>query len=91
MEYKLLVANLDSLWKHAGRHKTLVAMPRVKVGGHYFLKPNAHVPNEKLYFAKGLKTMLQHVIHGAISIYLVTTALNRIHNNVNIICATKYV
>jgi hypothetical protein len=69
MEYKLLVANLYSLWKHAGHCKTLVAMPRVKVGGHYYLKPNAHVPNEKLYFAKGLKTMLQHVIHGAIQFF----------------------
>ncbi len=50
---KLLVAKLDSLWKHAGHHKTLVAMPRVKVGEHYFLKSNAHVVIEKFYFAKG--------------------------------------
>jgi hypothetical protein len=30
----------------------------VKVGEHYFLKSNAHVVNEKLYFAKGLKIVL---------------------------------
>ncbi len=87
-KYKLLIANLDSFWKHASHCKVLVAMLEVKVGEHYFLKPNAHVANEKLYFAKGLKIMLQHVIHGAIQFsdkrkkivqfplifYLVTTA-----------------
>jgi hypothetical protein len=55
---KLLVTKLDSLWKHAGCCKTLVVMPRVKVGEHYFLKFNAHVANEKLYFAKGSKIVL---------------------------------
>jgi hypothetical protein len=55
---KLLIANLDSFWKHARCHKTLVAMPRVKVEEPYFLKSNGHVANEKLYFAKGLETML---------------------------------
>ncbi len=39
------------------------------MGEHYFLKSNAHVVNEKLYFAKGSKTMLQHVIHGAIQFF----------------------
>jgi hypothetical protein len=55
---KLLVIKLDSLWKHAGCCKALVAMLRVKVGEHYFLKFNAHVVNEKLYFAKGSKIVL---------------------------------
>jgi hypothetical protein len=36
------------------------------VGEHYFLKSNAHVDNEKLYFAKCSKIVLQQVIHGAI-------------------------
>ncbi len=49
---------LDSLWKRASCCKALVVMPRVKVGEHYFLKSNAHVANEKLYFAKGSKTVL---------------------------------
>jgi hypothetical protein len=31
---------------------------------HYFLKTNAHVANEKLYFVKGLETMLQQVVKG---------------------------
>jgi hypothetical protein len=35
-------------------------------GKHYFLKNNIHVVNEKLYFAKGPKIVLQQVIHGAI-------------------------
>jgi hypothetical protein len=30
----------------------------VKVGEHYFLKYNAHVANENLYFAKGSKIVL---------------------------------
>jgi len=55
---KLLVAKVDSLWKHAGYCKALVAMPKVKVGEHYFLKSNAHVVNEKIYFPKGSKTVL---------------------------------
>ncbi len=41
-------------------------MSKVKVGEHYFLKSIAHVVNEKLYFTKGSKTMLQQVTHGAI-------------------------
>jgi hypothetical protein len=76
------------------------------VGEHYFLKPNAYVANEKLYFAKGLKTMLQHVIHGGVQLFdkrkkIVQFALichllrhNRpiieYKNNADIICATKY-
>jgi len=48
---KLLVPNLDSLWKHVGCYKVLIAMVGVKVGDHYFLKTNSHVTNEKLYFS----------------------------------------
>jgi hypothetical protein len=44
-------------------------MSGVKVGEDYFLKSNAYVVNEKLYFAKGSKTMLQCVIHGAIQFF----------------------
>ncbi len=39
------------------------------MGEYYFLKSNAYVVNEKLYFAKGSKTMLQCVIHGAIQFF----------------------
>jgi energy-converting hydrogenase Eha subunit F len=39
-------------------------MPKVKVGEHYFLKTNAHVINEKLYFVKGLEIVLQQVAKG---------------------------
>jgi hypothetical protein len=62
---KLSVLKIDSLWKHVGRCKALVAMPRVKVGERYFLKINAHAINGKLYFAKGLKIVLQQVVKGA--------------------------
>ncbi len=55
---KLLVPNLDSQWKHVGCCKALVAMLRVKVGDHYFLKTNYHATNEKLYFSKGSKIVL---------------------------------
>ncbi len=35
------------------------------MGEHYFLKTNAHVINEKLYFAKGPEIVLQQVVRGA--------------------------
>jgi len=65
-KYKLFVPKLNYLWNHVGHYKTLVAMPWVKKGKHYFVKNNIHVVNEKLHFAKGLKIVLQQVTHGAI-------------------------
>ncbi len=61
---KLMIIKIDYLWKHVGRCKTLVSMLNIKVREHYFLKTNAHVANEKLYFVKGLETMLQQVVEG---------------------------
>jgi hypothetical protein len=63
---KLLVAKLDSLWNHVGCCKVLTTMSGINVGEHYFLKSNAHVVNEKFYFAKGPKIMLQWVIHDVV-------------------------
>ncbi len=57
---KLLVPNLNSLWKHVGHRKALVAMLGVKVRYHYSLKMNFHVANEKLYFYKGFEIMLNN-------------------------------
>jgi hypothetical protein len=57
VKYNFLIPTLDSFWKHVGHCKVLVAMPRVHVGQHYFLKSIAHVVNEKFYVAKGLETM----------------------------------
>jgi hypothetical protein len=37
-----------------------------KGGKHYFLKFDAHVAIEKLYFTKGSKIVLQQIIHGAV-------------------------
>jgi hypothetical protein len=39
-------------------------MPKVKAREHYFLKTIANVTNEKLYFGKLLKTVLQQVVEG---------------------------
>ncbi len=50
--------------------QALVAMPRVKVGEHYFLKTNAHAINGKLYFVKGLKIVLQQIVKGATQVNL---------------------
>ncbi len=36
----------------------------LRQGEHYFLKTNVHFANEKLYFVKGLETMLQQVVKG---------------------------
>jgi hypothetical protein len=58
---KLLIPKINSLCKHAGCRKTLVLMPKVEVREHYFLKTIANVANDKLYFGKGPKIMLQVV------------------------------
>jgi hypothetical protein len=55
---------INFVWKHVGHRKTLVLMPYVKAGEHYFLKTTADVANEKLYFGKGPKIMLQQVVEG---------------------------
>jgi hypothetical protein len=59
-----MVLKIDYLWKHVGCYKTLVSMLNLRVREHYFLKTNAHATNEKLYFVKGLETMLQQVVEG---------------------------
>jgi hypothetical protein len=56
---KLLVPNLDCLWKHVGCFGS-------HASGSLFLKTNIHVANEKLYFATSVKPLLQQVAHGAI-------------------------
>jgi hypothetical protein len=63
-----LVPKLDSLWKHVGCCKALVAILGIKVGDHYFLKTNYDVANEKLYFSKGSKLVLQQITYGAIQV-----------------------
>jgi hypothetical protein len=73
----------------------------VKVGEHY-LKSNAHVVNEKLYFAKGSESMPQQIIRGTawfleedyaicLDFSLPRSQLphDKIHNNANIICVAK--
>jgi hypothetical protein len=65
---KPLVPKLDSLWKHVGCCKALVAMLGVKTGDHYFLKTNYHVANEMLHFSKGFEIVLQQITYGAIQV-----------------------
>jgi len=66
---KLLVPKLDSLWKHAGRRKAATSFGKIKAGEFYFLSTNAHVRNEKIYFAKlgrAGQTVLEQVAEGTI-------------------------
>lgn len=50
---KLLVPKIDSLWKHASRRRALATHGKLQAGQFYFLvSGNAHVKNEKIYFAK---------------------------------------
>jgi hypothetical protein len=58
-KYKLIIPNLDYLWKHASRCKALEAMLRVK-------KKNIISMKSYILPQLGFKTMLQHVIHGVI-------------------------
>lgn len=62
---KLLVAKLDSLWKHAGRcraEKDIYNGKKLKVkhGAIYFLKDNAHARNELKYFSKNPWDGIEH-------------------------------
>jgi hypothetical protein len=50
---KLLVLKLDSLWKHVGKKKAIIAMASVLMGEYYTLKTNQHVFNECLVCGKG--------------------------------------
>ncbi len=58
-KYKLIIPKLDYLWKHASHCKALEAMLRVK-------KKNIISMKSYILPQLGLKTMLQHVIHGVI-------------------------
>lgn len=61
----LLVAKIDALWKHAGRKKATKTMyigkKKVMKGDVYFDPANAHVQNEKLYFARGQESVAEQV------------------------------
>ncbi len=61
-----MVAKLDSLWKHVGHKKTIVAFVGVVMGDIYFLKTNQHTINEKLYVQRGRNFVLQQVVEGVV-------------------------
>jgi hypothetical protein len=63
---KLLAPKIDSYWKHARRRRALTSIGTVKKDGHYFLKTNQHVQNERVYFSKVRDTIAQGLAQGAI-------------------------
>jgi hypothetical protein len=56
-KYKLIIPKLEYLWKHASHCKALEAMVKLK-------KNNIISMKSYILPQLGLKTMLQHVIHG---------------------------
>lgn len=66
---KLLVPKLEFLWKHCGRRKATNSFGKVESGQYYFLSNNAHVKNEKIYFARlgnSGESVLQQVVCGTV-------------------------
>ena len=64
---KLLKPKIDGLWKHAGRRRATTSFGKIKAGEYYFLSKNAHIKNERLYFAKlgrAGQTVLEQVAEG---------------------------
>jgi hypothetical protein len=66
---KLLVLKIDSLHKHSGHRKVVIATRQVKKGEFYYLSTNQYIKNERMYFARrGAvgETIIQQVQHGAV-------------------------
>ena len=68
---KLLEPKIDNLWKHARKRKATSGKgeEKVKAGKYYFLSNNAHVRNERAYFARhGISsdTVIQMVSRDAV-------------------------
>jgi hypothetical protein len=61
---KLLVAKIDSLWKHAGRRKALCDSAKLKKGEYYYLGQNQHIQNEQIYYARAGESILDKVAAG---------------------------
>jgi hypothetical protein len=56
---KLLALKLNRLWKHGGKRKAFILVPRVyKVGEYYMNKDFVHVENEYLYVALKKNTIV---------------------------------
>jgi hypothetical protein len=47
-----MVSKIDSLKKHARRHKAVNGLGQVRQGDICFLSTNQYVKNEKVYFAE---------------------------------------
>jgi hypothetical protein len=61
---KLLVAKIDSLWKHIGRRKALCDSTKLKKGEYYYLGQNQHIKNEQIYYARAGESILDKVAVG---------------------------
>jgi hypothetical protein len=61
---KLLVAKIDSLWKHAGRRKALCNSAKLKKGEYYYLGQNQHIKNKQIYYARAGESILDKVAAG---------------------------
>jgi hypothetical protein len=61
---KLLVAKIDSLWKHAGRRKALCDSAKLKKGEYYYLEQNQHIKNKQIYYARTGESILDKVAVG---------------------------
>jgi hypothetical protein len=59
-----LVPKIDSLWKHARRQKALCDTMKVKKGEYYYLGQNQYIKNERIYYARVGKTILDKVAAG---------------------------
>ncbi len=60
---KLLVPELDGLYKHGGRRKCKHAKPTLKVGGYYTSLHSQHAKNECIYGIIGLDYVLEQVLN----------------------------
>ena len=58
---KLLVPELDSLYKHIGRRRAVVDIEKVRRGEYYYVGTNQHVKDERVFFAKGFQTVITKI------------------------------
>ncbi len=65
-----MALKLDNLWKHGGRRKKIMAIPKVyNVGEYYMNKDIIHAKNERLYATTNwlflvISSYLPHAIIG---------------------------
>jgi hypothetical protein len=59
---KLMAHKLDNLWKHGGRRKKIMVIPKVyNVGEYYMNKDFIHAKNERLYATTKKDTIIDQI------------------------------